>query len=112
MRNLRNKVQLIGNLGMDPEVKNLNNGKKVVNFSLATSDFYKDSDGNRMQDTQWHNIVVWGKLAQIAETYLKKGKDVAIEGKLVHRSYESKSGEKRYITEIVANEMVMLNKDK
>jgi len=110
MNNLRNKVQLIGNLGMDPEVKNLNNGKKVVKFSLATSDFYKDSEGNRVKETQWHNVIAWGPVARIAETYLKKGNEVAVEGKLVHRSYDSKTGEKKYITEIVINDLVMLRK--
>jgi len=110
MKSLRNKVQLIGNLGMDPEVKNLNNGKKVVKFSLATSDFYKDQEGNRAKETQWHNIVTWGSIARIAETYLKKGNEVALEGKLVHRAYETKTGEKRYVTEIIANDLVMLKK--
>ena len=110
MNSLRNKVQLIGNLGMDPEVKDLNNGKKLVKFSLATSDFYKDENGNRVKDTQWHNIVAWGSIARIAETYLKKGNEVAIEGKLIHRSYETKTGEKKYITEIIASDLVMLKK--
>jgi len=110
MRNLSNKVQLIGNLGMDPKVKNLNSGKKVVNFTVATSHYYKDVQGNRTQDTQWHNIVAWGHIAQIVEKYLSKGNKVAVEGKLVHRSYESKDGQKRYITEVVANDLVMLTK--
>ena len=110
MKSLRNKVQLIGNLGMDPEVKNLNNGKKMARFTMATGEFYKDKNGNRVEDTQWHNVVVWGNLVQIVETYLKKGNEVAIEGKLVHRSYETSTGEKKYVTEVVANDLVMLRK--
>jgi single-strand DNA-binding protein len=110
MKSLRNKVQLIGHLGMDPEVKNLNNGKKVARFSIATSDFYKDQQGNRVQDTQWHNVVVWGGLVQVVENYLKKGSEIALEGKLVHRSYDNANGEKKYVTEIVANDLVMMKK--
>ena len=110
MKNLRNKVQLIGNLGMDPEVKVLTNGNKLVKFSLATTDFYKDQSGNRVKQTQWHNVIAWGNLAKIVENYLKKGQEVAIEGKLVHREYETKDGNKRYVTEVVADDLVMLRK--
>jgi single-strand DNA-binding protein len=107
MANLRNSVQLIGNLGHDPEVKSFN-GKQKASFSIATTETYRNQKGEKVQDTQWHNIVVWGKLAEIASKYLKKGSEVAIEGKLVHRSYETTAGEKRYITEINVNDLVML----
>ena len=110
MNALKNKVQLIGNLGQDPEVVTLENGSKLAKFSIATSDSYKNAQGEKVEDTQWHNIVAWGKLAEIVENYLNKGKQVAIEGKLTHRSYETKEGEKRYITEVRCNELLMLGK--
>ncbi len=110
MNALRNSVQLIGYLGSDPEVVNLDNGKKLAKFSIATSDSYKNAQGEKVEDTQWHNVVAWGKTAEIVENYLTKGKQVAVEGKLVHRSYETKEGEKRYITEIKCNELLMLGK--
>lgn len=108
MKNLRNSVQLIGRLGQDPEVRTLTNGKKLTTFSLATSDYYKNSQGEKVQDTQWHNIVAWGKVGEIAAEYLAKGEEVALEGKLTHRSYENNSGEKRYVTEINLNELLMI----
>lgn len=108
MKSLRNSVQLIGHLGNDPETKNLDNGKMLTKFSMATSESYKNNEGERVQDTQWHNIIAWGKTAEIASTYLKKGSEVAIEGKLIHRSYETAEGERKYITEINLNEMVMV----
>lgn len=108
MKNLRNSVQLIGRLGQDPEVKKLTSGKTLTTFSLATSDSYKNAQGEKVEDTQWHNVVAWGKTAEIAGDYLKKGQEVAIEGKLVHRSYETSAGEKRYITEINLNELLMI----
>ena len=114
MKNLRNKVQLIGNLGKDPEVKQLESGKTLAKFSLATSENYKNADGEKVTDTQWHNLVAWGKTAQIAEKYLKKGNKIAIEGKLINRSYEDKEGIKRYVTEVLVSEILMLgskNKD-
>jgi single-strand DNA-binding protein len=110
MNALRNKVQLIGNLGQDPEIVNLDNGGKLAKFSVATNETYKNSKGEKVTDTQWHNVVAWGKTAEIVENYLAKGNEVAVEGKLVHRSYENKEGEKRYITEIKCNELVMLGK--
>ncbi len=110
MNALRNSVQLIGNLGNDPEIVNLDNGNKLAKFSIATSDSYKNAQGEKIEDTQWHNVVAWGKTAEIVENYLTKGKQVAVEGKLVHRSYETKEGEKRYITEIKCNELLMLGK--
>jgi len=108
MNTLRNKVQLIGNLGNDPEIINLESGKTLAKFSIATNESYKNAKGEKVTDTQWHNIVAWGKTAEIIEKYVTKGKEVAIEGKLTSRSYETKEGEKRYITEVVCNELLML----
>ena len=108
MNTLRNKVQLIGNLGNDPEIVNLESGKKLAKFSIATNETYKNADGEKVTETQWHNIVAWGKTAQIIEKYVTKGKEVAIEGKLTNRSYETKEGDKRYVTEVVCNELLML----
>ncbi|GAA3622704.1 single-stranded DNA-binding protein [Flavivirga jejuensis] len=108
MSTLKNKVQLIGNVGNAPEIKILENGKKVANFSMATNEFYKNSDGEKIQNTQWHNIVAWGKISEIIEKYVDKGKEVAIEGKLTSRSYETEAGEKRSVTEVVANEILLL----
>jgi single-strand DNA-binding protein len=107
MRSLRNSVQLIGRLGKDPEVKEFGD-KKKASFSIATSDSYKNQKGEKIEDTQWHNVVLWGKLAEVADKYLKKGQEVALEGKLVHRNYETENGEKRYFTEINVNDLVML----
>lgn len=108
MNSLRNKVQLIGNLGNDPEIISLDSGKKLAKFNLATNESYKNAAGEKITDTQWHNVVAWGKTAEIIESYVSKGKEVAIEGKLTSRSYEDKEGNKRYITEIVCNELLML----
>ena len=108
MNNLRNKVQLIGNLGMNPEIKTLDSGKKLAKFSIATNESYKNAKGEKIEDTQWHNLIAWGKTADIIEKYLQKGNEVAIEGKLTNRSYDDKDGNKRYITEIVVNEILML----
>ena len=110
MSTLRNKVQLIGNLGNDPEIITLESGKKLAKFSLATNETYKDADGQKQTKTDWHNLVAWGKTADIIEKYVTKGKEVAIEGKLTNRSYETKEGEKRYVTEVVINELLMLGK--
>ncbi len=110
MNALKNKVQLIGNLGQDPEIVTLENGSKLAKFTIATNDFYKNAQGEKVEDTQWHNVVAWDKLADIAESYLAKGKQIAVEGKLTHRSYETKEGEKRYFTEVRCNELLMLGK--
>ena len=110
MNALRNRVQLIGNLGMDPEVKSFDKDKKMAKLSIATNEVYYNAKGEKVQDTQWHNIVMWGKTAEIAEKYLKKGQKVAVEGKLVNRSWETKEGDKRYATEVVVSELVMLGK--
>jgi single-strand DNA-binding protein len=110
MNTLRNKVQLIGNLGNDPEIINLESGKTLAKFAIATNESYKNSNGEKVTDTQWHNVVAWGKTAQIIEKYVTKGKEVAIEGKLTSRSYDDKDGNKKYITEVVCNELLMLGK--
>ena len=112
MKTLRNKVQLIGNLGADPEVKELTDGKTVAKLSLATTDTYKKASGEKITETQWHNLVAWGKTAEIVGKYLKKGSRVAIEGRLVNRTYEDKKGIKRYVTEIVINDLLMLGDKK
>jgi len=106
-----NKVQLIGNLGKDPELKYTSSGVAVSNFSIATAESWKDAEGNNQEKTEWHNIVAWRKLAEICGEWLKKGKRVYIEGKLQTRSYE-KDGVKRYVTEIVADQMLMLDNAK
>ena len=108
MSTLRNKVQLIGNLGNNPEITTLESGKKIAKFSIATNESYKNAQGEKVTDTQWHNVVGWNKTAEIIERYLEEGSEVAIEGKLTSRSYETKEGEKKYITEVVANEVLML----
>ena len=110
MNALRNRVQLIEHLGMDPEVKSFDNDRKLAKFSVATNEVYYTAKGDKKEETRWHNIVMWGKTAEIAEKYLKKGQEVCAEGKLVNRSWDTKEGEKRYITEVVVNELVMLGK--
>jgi single-strand DNA-binding protein len=108
MNALRNKVQLIGNLGMDPEVRTLESGKKVAKVALATSETYKNQKGERITETQWHNLVAWGKTADIVEKFCKKGSELAIEGKLINRNYIDKEGIKRYVTEIEVSELLLL----
>ena len=108
MNTLRNKVQLIGNMGNDPEIILLEGGKKLAKFSMATNDTYKNGAGEKVTETQWHNIIAWNKTADIIEKYVQKGKEIMIEGKLTTRSYENKEGEKRYITEVVCNELLLL----
>jgi len=107
MNSLRNKVQLIGHLGNDPEVKEFDGGKSVANFRMATSEIYKNKSGEKVTETQWHNIVAWNGTAKIVEKLLKKGHEVAIEGKLTTRSWDDKDGNKKYMTEIVANEVLL-----
>lgn len=108
MNALKNRVQLIGNLGNKPELIILESGKKLTKFSVATNETYKNSKGEKVTETQWHNIIAWNKTAEIIESYLDKGSEVMIEGKLTSRSYENENGEKRYITEVVCNEILML----
>ena len=105
---IRNKVQLIGNLGQLPEIRTTETGKKMARFSIATNDTYRSATGERITQTSWHNVIAWGKLAEISEKYLTKGREVAVSGKLVHRNYTDKNGVKRYVTEVVLNELLML----
>ena len=104
---LKNKVQLIGNLGNAPEIKTTENGKKLARFSIATNEVYRNAKGDKVKETTWHSLVAWGKIAGIVEKYLNKGSEVAIEGKLISRSY-TKDGVKKYITEVQVNELLML----
>lgn len=106
---MKNRVQLIGHVGQDPEIKQLENGR-VANFTIATNDSYTNAKGEKVEQTEWHRVSAWGKTVDIIEQLLKKGSHVAIEGKLTHRSYDDKDGNKRYITEVIANELVFLNK--
>lgn len=108
MDTAKNKVQLIGNLGKTPEVKILEGDKKMVRFSMATNETWHDRAGRKETETTWHNIVAWGKVAELAEKYLTKGQEVSVEGKLVNRTYNDKDGNRRYITEIVANEVILM----
>jgi single-strand DNA-binding protein len=103
-----NKVILIGHLGKDPEVRSIEGGKKVANFTLATSESYKDKSGQRVEKTEWHNIAFWGAIADVIEKYLKKGSQIYVEGRISTRSYEDKEGVKKYFTEIVGQNMTML----
>ena len=107
---LKNKVQLIGNLGNNPEVRNTESGKKLARFSIATNEVYRNAKGDKVTETQWHSLVAWGKVAEIIEKYLVKGSEVAVEGKLVYRNYNDKDGNKKYVTEIQVNELLLLTK--
>ena len=109
MQTLRNSVRLVGNLGMDPEVKSFDNNRKLAKISIATNETYKNDKGEKITDTQWHNLVLWGAQAKLAEEYLKKGDEIAIEGKLSSRSYVDKDGNKKYATEVVVNEFLKLS---
>ena len=107
---MKNRVQLIGRVGQDPEVKNLEGGKKVATITIATNDVYYKDNGDKVEQTEWHRVTAWGKTAKNIEKYVTKGKEIAIEGKLTHRTYEDKNGEKRYVTDIVVNEVLLLGK--
>jgi len=108
MNSLKNRVTLIGNLGQDPEMKTIESGQKVAHFTLATNDGFKNADGQKVTETTWHNIVAWNGLAETASKYLKKGKEVAVEGRIVYRSYQDKKGVTKYITEIVLSDLLLL----
>lgn len=112
MSTLKNSVRLVGNLGTDPEVRNFDNNRKLVRLALATNESYKNDKGEKVTETQWHNIVIWGAQAKFAEEMLKKGDEIAIDGKLANRSYVDKEGNKRYVTEIVANEFLKMSAKK
>lgn len=103
-----NKVILVGNLGKDPEVRAMDSGRKVANFPLATTESYKDRDGNRQEQTEWHNVVFWGPIAETIERYLKKGSQIFVEGRIRTRSYQDKDNQTRYITEIMGQNLTML----
>ncbi|MBP6072675.1 MAG: single-stranded DNA-binding protein [Flavobacterium sp.] len=107
---MKNRVQLIGRVGQDPEVKSLEDGKKVATVSIATNDVYYKDNGDKVEQTEWHRVTAWGKTAEIIEKYVVKGKEIAIEGKLSHRSYEDKEGNKKFVTDVVANEVLLLGK--
>jgi single-strand DNA-binding protein len=95
-------------VGKEPEIVNLESGKKLAKFSVATNESYKNGNGERITDTQWHNVIAWGKTAELVEKYVNKGKEVGVEGKLTSRSWDDKDGAKRYITEVVCNELLLL----
>ncbi len=108
MNTLRNKVQLIGRLGQDPEILTFQDGNKMAKFSLATDDSYKDKNGNKVERAHWHNIIIKGGLVNVVENYVNKGQEIAVEGKLTNRNYTTEAGEKRYVTEIMVNELLLL----
>lgn len=108
MGTLRNKVQLIGNVGQDPVINQLDSGKRVARLTLATNEYYRNNQGERVTSTEWHTLIGWGKLADIIEGFVAKGKEIAIEGKLTSRSYEDKEGNKRYVAEVVLSEILLL----
>jgi single-strand DNA-binding protein len=110
MNAMRNKVQLIGHVVQEPEVKTFDGGKKVANITIATNEYYINDKGDKVEQTEWHRVSAWGKVADIIEKYVTKGKEICIEGKLTHRSYDDKDGTKRYITEVVANDILLLGK--
>ncbi len=111
MNTLRNSVQLIGNLGDDVQVKTFDNGNSVINFPLATSEYYTNSEGEKVQTTQWHTVVAWGKKGEQMVSSLNKGNQVLVHGKLTYRSYEDKQGIKRYVTEVVADSFLKMTKE-
>ncbi|HUS87287.1 MAG TPA: single-stranded DNA-binding protein [Bacteroidales bacterium] len=108
MSTINNKVTLIGNLGKDPEVKDLDGGRKVAKFTVATTESYKNETGDKISETSWHNVIAWNGLATIAEKYLKKGREVAVEGRISYRNWEDKEGIKRYFTEIILSQIHLL----
>jgi single-strand DNA-binding protein len=110
MNAMKNRVQLIGHVGQEPEIKTFGEGKKVANITLATNDYYINAKGEKVEDTQWHKVKAWGKVADIIEKYVVKGKEIAIEGKLIYSDYQDKEGNKRYVTEVVANDILLLGK--
>lgn len=110
IRLMKNSVQLIGHVGQEPEIKSLEGGKKLANISIATNEVYYRENGDKVEQTQWHRVTAWGKTADIIERFVTKGKEIAIEGKLTHRSYDDKDGNKRYVTEVVANEILLIGK--
>lgn len=112
MNSIRNKVTLIGRLGKEPEIRTLDGNRKFARFTLATSDDYVNKDGEKVKETQWHNIVVWGGLSEVCEKYLTKGKEIALEGKITYRIWDDKQGVKHYMTEINVSDLLMIGEPK
>lgn len=112
MNSIKNSVRLVGNVGRDPQIMSFESGKKKATITLATSDSFKNAQGEWVRDTQWHQVIAWGRHANIIEKFVSKGKELALEGKLVHRSYTDKDGNTRYQTEVVMNELLMLKDSK
>jgi single-strand DNA-binding protein len=110
MNAMKNKVQLIGHVGNEPEIKNFEGGKKLASLTLATNESYRNEKGEKVTQTEWHKVTAWDKTAEIIEKYVTKGKEIAVEGKLTYHSYEDKNGEKRYITEVKVNEILLIGK--
>ncbi|MFP9112838.1 single-stranded DNA-binding protein [Flavobacterium sp. RHBU_3] len=110
MNTLKNRVQLIGNAGNAPEIKTFTDGKKLARLTVATNESFYNDKGEKVTDTQWHNVTAWGKTAEIVEKYVTKGKELALEGKLTYRSYDAQNGEKKYITEIVISEIILFGR--
>lgn len=110
MNTIRNRIQLIGHLGQNPEIKQFDSGKKVAHISIATNENYCNASGEKVTETQWHNVVAWARLADLAEKYLFKGSEIAIEGKLVYREFTDKKGTKHRVSEVQANELLLLGK--
>jgi len=112
MTTLRNRVQLVGNLGMNPEIVKFDSGKKIAKFTVATNETYNNGNGEAKTTTQWHNVVAWGKQAEIAESQLQKGSDIALEGRLTYRQYENKEKQTKYITEVVLSSYIVYPSEK
>jgi single-strand DNA-binding protein len=112
MKNMRNSVRLVGNVGIEPRITNFENGRKKASLVMATNERYKNAQGEWVTETQWHNVVAWGSQAAIIEKFVEKGKEVAVEGKLVHRSYTDKEGTTRYLSEVVLSDLLLMSKAK
>jgi len=110
MSSVRNSVQLVGNLGKDVEIKEFDSGSVMVSFTLATNEYYKNSKGEKVQETQWHKVVAWGKLGELMHKYLAKGSEVLVKGRLVSRTYNDKEGNTRYVTEVIANDIIVFSR--
>ena len=110
MSSVRNSVQLVGNLGKDVEIKEFDSGSVMVSFTLATNEYYKNSKGEKVQETPWHKVVAWGKLGELMHKYLAKGSEVLVKGRLVSRTYNDKEGNTRYVTEVIANDFIVFSR--
>jgi single-strand DNA-binding protein len=110
MKNMRNSVRLVGNVGIAPRITNFDNGKKRASLVMATSERFKNAQGEWVTDTQWHNVIAWGRPAAIIEKFVEKGKELTVEGKLVHRSYTDKEGNTRYTSEVVLSDLLLMGR--